>query len=241
MSELSSKILQNIKEQKIVPVPKWKILLRNRVVFSLSLISAILGIISIAVMLHVWFSPFEGAQPVGILGTASNIPYLWFAVILIFLFVAYHNFVHSEGGYRWKTLKMLLLAITISLIAGVGLFVYGIGRIVNVGLLSTVPGYSQFGDTRGRRWMSVEDGRIAGRITKIHSESSFVLSDMYGEIWNVNLAAPEALTPTVTSGTFVKVLGQKEREGEFTASEVIEWEGKGKGMQGNGNRLRIHR
>lgn len=241
MSELSNKILQSIKDNKILPIPKWQILLRNRVIISLAIVGTVLGVISIAVLLHIWFSPFESTGQSGIFSLLENIPFLWIFVMILFMLIAYHNFIHTDGGYRWKTLKILIAAVACSIIVGMALFLGGIGRVINSSLLSTVPGYAQFGDLRGRRWMSVEAGRLAGRVISIQSTTSFILRDIYGEIWNVKVLPEEDSIQKVTTGSFVRILGDQESEGVFKASEIIEWEGRGKGMQGNGNRQRIHR
>lgn len=241
MSRLSESVAQSIKQQQLKPIPRWRLLLESRFVWGLVLLSIIIGAVAVAILLHQILIPIDDMtkRPVGEL--LSQIPLFWIVVLLLFAYVAYHNFIHTEEGYRWKTVQILIGTIIVSVLLGSVLFTVGIGRKVNDFMVAFVPGYTRYGDLRGRGWMNPAEGRLVGiALGGVNADKEFRLEDPAGKIWLIRLSEPISDIGDINKGLSLRIYGKIESESVFIAYEITTWEGRGRRlMQENGLQKRI--
>lgn len=252
MSKLSSKIIKRIGKEGVLPIPRWQFLLKDVFVWGLATLGVILGAISVSLIIHLSVVPLDATPEFSfrnqVLGNLLPIPYLWIVLMLGFFYVSYHNFVHTESGYKWKTAKILGGTILVSLALGFFLFRIGFANGLNRYLVQTLPGYTQFGDRRGMHWMNPKEGRLAGHIDSVDLPAKlFVLTGVQGDQWTVNFSTETVFNVDIKMGTSVRVLGTQTGTSSFEAKTVLPWEGRGRmmqeqlWMQGNGRMMRITR
>lgn len=245
MTKLSEKIVAKIELDRIAPIPKWHFLLKEGVIWTIAVIAVVVGALAVAVSLHLLTVPLDTLPAVSVReelwSKLATIPYLWVGIMGLFLFVAYHNFHHTEGGYRWKTFHLAVLTALVSVVLGMILLGTGLVPSINGYFVRNVPGYTQYGDMRGMIWMRPQEGRLAGRIRAINARTNtMTLIDLRNKTWEITYT-PETLVRTdLSRGEQVKVLGKQTGFNTFDAYEFRPWEGQGM-MQGNRRMMRITR
>jgi hypothetical protein len=247
MTKLSEKIIKKISNEKIVPIPKWQFLLKSKFVWTMAIVSVIFGSIAVAISMHLVLSPIdslpEQSPRLQLWQSLAAVPYFWLLLIAAFIYAAYHNFVHTEDGYRWKTLQILGATIVSSILLGAVLLFSGFAPWLNNYFMQNIPGYTSFGDMRGAVWMNPEEGRLAGQILSINTrENTISLRDLKGKLWTITYDQQTFAEISLENDIYLKIVGKQTGESTFAATEFRPWEGKGmmrRMMQGNSNHLRI--
>lgn len=246
MSDLSKSVLTKIKQEKITPIPKWKILLQKQFIWALVIIAVLLGSVAVAISAHLWIMPIDempgNSAHFQLWSQLMRIPFIWIILLLFFLYVAYHNFLHTEDGYKWKTLQILGVSVAISFLFGGILLISGFAPWLNSQFVRHIPGYAKFGDMRGVVWMNPAAGRLAGQIIAIDkTRSIFTLKDLNGKVWSISYSNSLLSAVDLQQGEFIKVIGEQQNDSNFSAKELRPWEGRGqmRRLQGNGSHLRI--
>jgi hypothetical protein len=237
MSKLSSKVVERISKEHVLPIPKWQFLLKGAFVWGVAIVGVLLGAVAVSLVIHLSVVPLDATPEFSmryqVLENLLPIPYLWLVLMLGFFYVAYHNFIHTESGYKWKTAQILGGTVVVSIVLGVLLFSVGFANGINRFLVQSLPGYTQFGDLRGMHWVNPEEGRIAGRIVSFDMPTKvFVIAGVQGGEWTVNFSSQTSFAVDFEIGTMVKVQGSQTGTGTFDAVAVYPWEGRGRMMQG---------
>lgn len=190
-SRISEKIIDKIKKEEIKPAPKWHFLLKNYVVWVFFLFSILIGSLSFSVILFFITNSgldayaFLNRNPLG--GLILSLPRFWLAFLLIFLAVAYYNYKHTKGGYRYNSYLIIILSIIISFIFGSLLFLFGLGKKTDDLLNKNISIYRE--NTirhKQRMWGHPEKGFLIGHITKFNGDKNFTLKDFNEKFWEVN-------------------------------------------------------
>jgi len=249
MTKLSEKIITKITAEKITPIPKWHLLLKSNVIWAMATVSVVFGAVSVAIGLHLLLSPIDllpaQSSRAQFWQLLSAIPYFWLILLAIFVYVAYHNFIHTEDGYKWRTVQIFGATIGISIVIGVILLFSGFAPRLNSYFVQHVPGYTMYGDMRGGVWMNPQQGRLAGKIVAINTRANtLTLRDLRGKLWKITCSQATISRVSLSKGEFIKVLGTQTDATTFDATEFRPWEGNGMMrniMQGNGGMMRITR
>jgi heme/copper-type cytochrome/quinol oxidase subunit 2 len=228
MIKLSKNIIEKIQKEGIRPVPKWHFLLKNYVIWGLFGISVFIGSIAFSITLF-RISDIDWDIPRKIHGSlfewiGTLTPFFWIIVLLVFLYVAYHNLKHTKKGYKLNTFLVLGLSILLSLLIGGVMFATGISNRMEQAFEKNIPFYSQIHSPRQRMWMMLEKGLMAGRITDIREDDIDVQS-LKGAPWvvdirNAKLNGIEKLEKNLRVG----IIGKKLDERRFEAKEIRPWE-----------------
>ena len=231
MKDLSKNILQKIREDKISPYSKRSFLFRRSVIWTVFLLSILLGSVSSAIALfqlryaewdlykHINHSLMEFVLLV--------IPFFWLIFLLGFSVFAYYYFRRTEQGYRYGTIRIILSSIVLSTIGGGFLYTTGLPERLETVFQDNVPFYRQWQEHKQKVWMSPAQGLLAGRITGIISAQKIRIEDLQGNSWVIDIG------DTIWRGRLspaedlkIKILGQMKGKGQFTANEIRPWQGR---------------
>jgi hypothetical protein len=249
MKNLTEKILGKIKEEKIKPIPKWQFLLKEQVTWVISIISIIVGGIGTSICFFlianndIFSTDFKDLSIIQTIVLA--VPVFWIVISGFFLFLAFYNFKHTEGGYRWNVAKLFLINIVASLLIGGALYFSGASATLN-NIFSYLPYYNQIADVRDQVWMRPDSGYLAGDIVEINTDNQEItLRDLNNYLWTIDIS-DALIRPSVniTTGNRIKIVGQKESENVFIATEIRPWmgmmnQGRMMGVQENSPHMRI--
>ena len=113
MADISKETLKKIKEERIIPRPRWYFLSKNYFFWLMFLLTTILGSIASSMVLLLtgdvdWdIFPYLGINlPKAIL---ISLPYLWIILLFFFLYITYYNFSRTRTGYRYRFILIFLM------------------------------------------------------------------------------------------------------------------------------------
>ena len=226
MDHLSKNIVDKIKKEKIIPVPKWHFLLKNYVVWVLFLISSMIGGIAFGIIL-LQLSDIDwtiidrinsGPQELII----TIIPYFWIVILIVFIGIAYHNFRHTSKGYKSGTFIILGISILVSVIAGSIVFASGISRRIE-NFRENTPFVREIHAPHMKLWMQENKGLMAGIIEKLDRDK-ILLRSLKDRPWNIDIRNAKLINiPQLKLKQKIEIIGEKIDNTHFKAHEIRSW------------------
>jgi len=220
MARIAKKVIEKIEEQHLKPAPRWQFKLHEVLLWVFFGLAVFLGSFAIAAILHNLLSNDWGAFAQ--LGKSPfeyvflSIPYFWIIVFAGLLALAFLDFKKTEGGYKFRSIWIVLLSLGLSLIFGASLFFFGIGEKTDR-VFERAPIFNNF-DTRPRLWNNPLENTLMGEITKV-SEKQIEIEDPQGNTWKVDLSLINKL-PDFEVGERIRIMGEKTSENEFKAKII---------------------
>ena len=237
MGKTSKKVLEKIKKEEIKPIPKWHFMLKESFIWSLFVLSTILGSVGFGIVLYL-LNNNDVLQDKTLVSNfweriIFGIPFAWILLTLFFILVAYYNFKNTEEGYRFNVARIFLLSLLVSFLLGGILYTTKLSEKLNNLLTDNIPYYTHTMDMRNRIWMRPEDGYLAGKVKSINEkEKILILTDLNGQEWKVNYVdATVRGRVHLIEDEDIKILGKQVSEGVFTAEDIRPWGGMGRRMQ----------
>jgi hypothetical protein len=226
MNDFSKEILEKIKKEKVHPRPRWYFLTRNYFFWLMFAFTTLLGGIAFGMILFITSNlDWDIYQYLGLSlpeAVMLSLPYLWIALLALFLFVTYYNFIHTRTGYRYRFIFIFLISLLISVLLGVGFYHYGLTETVERQLRTRIPGYQRMVYTSENQWMQPEKGLLSGTIIAIDPErKSLQLRDYHGKEWTIDInQAMIRGNMSLIENIEIRIIGQKEAENVFMATEI---------------------
>lgn len=239
MEEVTKNTLQKIKKENIKPIPKWQFLLKDSLVWGLFVLNLILGSIGFAISLYI-LGNNDVILDSSLVTNAwewiiLSIPVAWILLTVFFLFIAYYNFKHTSGGYRFTVVKIFLMNLVVSIVLGVVINGFGLSQKLNTMFSDNIPFYNHTMDLRSEVWMRPESGYLAGTIVDINLDTKILkIEDLNGKSWTISYSeATVRGRVSLQVGEEIKIVGKIVSDSLFEASEIRPWAGNGRQMQEN--------
>jgi len=239
MEEFSKNTLQQIKKENIKPIPKWQFLLKDSLVWGLFVLNLIFGSIGFAISLYL-LSNNDVLSDSSLVTNVWEwlilaIPLAWILLTTLFVFIAYYNFKHTSGGYRFTVVKIFLMNIVVSIVLGIVINGLGLSQKLNTIFSDNIPFYNHTMDLRSEVWMRAESGYLAGTIVDIDSDTKILkIEDLNGKTWDIPYQDATVKGRVVLElGEEIKIVGKMVSDKVFEASEIRPWVGNGRQMQEN--------
>lgn len=237
MSKLSNKIINKINSDNIKPIPKWKFMLHDTFIWTISILSAIIGGIGLSIIIFlisnndILNTNFNGLTLFQ--GIILLIPFFWIFITLFFIFLSYYNFKHTNEGYKWNVFKMLGISLMFSIIIGLILYFSNISLYLNNLFEKHIPYYTEIADTRNKLWNRPEFGYLSGTIESVNTDNKVIkVIDFNNNIWIVNYTnAFIRHSVSINNNEKIKIIGEVSKDNIFNASEIRPWQGKMNGLQ----------
>lgn len=238
--DFSKKILQTIKERHLKPTPRWHFLLKDYVLWGLTLVSFVIGSLAFAVVLYMIINNdwdvYENINDSLLEFIFVTLPYFWIVLLVLFIIAADYNIRHTKKGYRYGLHIIVLASVFGSMIVGTIFYNVGLGQAIDDVFVDQVPYYQKFLGMRHIRWTQPEMGLLAGVIVSKDGNRHFEIQDRNNVIWNVdaeNAMFIGGIEPM--EGEVIRMIGERTGENVFTAHQIII------GMKGPGFRkFRMH-
>lgn len=225
-NQFDQKLLDQIKDKKISPKPKWAFAAKNYVIWLIGLLSLLLGSLSVSLAMHMlrfndWSSSeriHKGAPEYLLLA----IPFFWIICLIVFTVLVYYNFKNTKKGYRYSSALIILAAVAGSILLGNAFYFTGLGQKIDDALSERAPFYDRIINPRVRFWSNPEEGRLAGLIVKQTGEDNFIIIDLSKHEWLVYAqGAKQPPEDMIIIGKPARFLGQKLSDNEFKAEEIL--------------------
>ncbi len=228
MNDVSKKTLEKIKNEHIYPKPRWYFLTRDYFIWIMFAITTLLGGIAFGMILFITSNlDWDIYKYLGISlseTVVTNLPYLWIALLIFFLFVTYYNFIHTRKGYRYQFIFIFLISLLVSILLGFGFYQYGWTEKVERQLRLKFPGYHNMVYTSEKQWMQPEKGLLSGTIKEFNPKSKYIrIKDYSNNEWKIDISQAVVrgnISITEEEDLEIKVLGKKVTEDVFEAKEI---------------------
>lgn len=225
MDNISKKVMNKIKVEKILPESKFYSDIRKYSLWVPAIAALLFG--SFAVSIIFFFLKNNDIDLICRSGgryMLRSMPYFWIIFLLAFITIGHYSYSKTTLGHRKK----------LSLIVGIYLlFTFSFGYIL---MLLDFPRYFQ-NIVRGNSfmhsvmfeqsaaWSHPEDGLLSGTI-KIIENNKLVISDFEGKIWNIDISgALIRKHASIIVGEQIKIIGKSNTNNNFVAEEVRPWLG----------------
>jgi hypothetical protein len=219
--------LEEIKEKKIQPKPKWEFLLKEYLIWVFGIGSLLVGGLAFSVIIHMSITNdwdvYEYINNSLVSFILATLPYFWLMCLGIFIALAYYNFKHTKSGYHYQIHALVLVSVISSILLGGVFYSVGLGRTLDVVFSENVPAYHQFMNHRRALWKHPEKGLLAGIITEKNGDDIKV-KDFDGKTWSISLddiIFDDDLD--IEKGSRVRLIGRVTSDGEFKAERLMPW------------------
>lgn len=214
---LKSKVLELIEREKIKPTTKLYFSIKDKAVWSLLLVSILIGSIACSVVIFSITNSEAGLYQVTHDSLLSFVlyctPYLWIFVFVVFALIAYEDFKYTSKGYKYSFGIVLVTGLIINLIFGVVLHSLGVSRIIDQSLSSDSIFITSSSDSlRKMSWNQPDNGVLSGEVVSYSDgSSSLVLKDFNGKLWTVSyMYIPKVSVNLVSTSSQVRVIGVRQ-------------------------------
>jgi len=191
---LRKKLLEQIDDQAINPKPKVVFRCRECAVWSLWLLSVVVGgmavAVSLFVIIHHQYDFYEATHENLLTALVDSLPYLWIIIFGLMVLVAIYNIRHTKKGYRYPVWFVLSSSIVLSFALGSSLQYFGLGHTVDKILGQNMAMYMSQEKLESRLWQVPSEGRMIGRqiFTTVSPTSTIVFQDYRGVRWTIDVS-----------------------------------------------------
>lgn len=190
--KLADRIVQKIEVEAIKPTPKFVFTSQNFILWSLFTLAAFVGALSVSIILYIALEvDFEiydyfPSREERFYFLLSAMPIVWIMSVFVFFHVSNWALKNTKTGYRWPVWQILCVNIVISCIFGSLLYAIGFAETVEEKTGDRAPFYKSVREHQRAYWAYPEkNGRLAGRIESVLTDSWLQLKDPNGKTWRV--------------------------------------------------------
>ena len=233
-SNLKQTILKRIETEHVCPRSAWFFSGRECMVWTLWLLTVLLGATAVAVTLSVavyrQHSLFEITHGGPFWFVLEVLPYLWMTIFSAMAIIAVFNLRHTKHGYRYPLWQILGSSLLVSMAGGAGLHLLGVGFMLDEQLGMRVEMYKSQIKMEQRMWQAPEVGRLVGAVSSDSiiedQEGKLVFKDITGFTWEID---DSELKPVeidlLKGGNLIRLLGQvmPDNPSVFHVCGVLPW------------------
>lgn len=188
---LAKRILATIQEKHVRPRPRWEFLFKNYFFWTLGALAVVLGALAFSAALfeieNTGWRYFAATHGSFISFFFAAAPFLWVAVLALFILLGYATIRHTRTGYRYPLSLIALGAVLTSITLGTSLYAAGFGGSVEEALGDHPPFYRPVLETEHSWWVAPTKGLLGGVVISVASDTaSFTLQDFSGREWIVD-------------------------------------------------------
>lgn len=228
MSNITDKIINTIKDQNLLPKPRWRFILQRILIWVLAFLSAIFGSLAFSVMIFILvnndWEVLKYIDRTPLQHAIETLPYIWILILILFVVLSYYNAKHTKGAYKHEGYWFLIGSIMISLIIGSVFYSFGLAPRIHT-VAQNVPFFQGLLHDRDDIWMEGENGLLAGEIVgNLNGDELFELVDLNDKTWIV-VRGDDYIAPPpgfiMEPGVIVRMVGEIENDNIFDANIIM--------------------
>lgn len=220
-----NKFLLKLREEK--PTSKWVFIFRTILFWLLFLLFIIIGIISTSLIIYSVFNSGFDIEKTALNNSIkiilNSLPYIWIIITIGFFTVSYFNFKNTENGYKYLTIKNIIITFIGSIMFGIFFYNVGFAKLLDTTLQNSVPAYRNYMMQHMQTvWNNPKDGLLIGKITNIESDKRIVLKDYNNKEWNILIIESAIIRGqfTININNGIKIIGVQINNNTFEANEI---------------------
>jgi hypothetical protein len=223
---ISEQVMEKLATDNIEPKAKWHYQAKQLALWTFGFLFVLLGGLAVAVMIFMvrnsdWdiYQLYHSSFAVYFL---SNLPYVWFGLFILLIFVVDYNIKKTKKGYRYTLFTVSSLVLGATMILGGTFYAVGMGERLNQICSEQVPYYNQVIYKKAAHWTQPEVGRIGGQVKQIYDEDKILLHDLQKKEWVViNIVEAEKFVKDLRPGVHVRILGTLKDDKVFYADVIM--------------------
>lgn len=223
--DTNNTILDRIAEENISPIPRWKLVMKNILMWVFGILALFVGSLAFAVILYMvseneWGLYSENkSNPASFILT--TLPYFWILLVIIFTLAARLYIRHTKKGYKFSVPLVAGGSIGASILLGSVFYFTGLGNIIDKTFEEQVPLYARYLSPHHRPWLHPEEGLLAGKIIEIE-ENEIIIIDIDDEEWDVVLVEDaEDDYEELELYMFIRMIGETVDDHVFEAEHIL--------------------
>lgn len=212
---LKATLLSRIEHEHVCPRSRLFFLGREFLLWSLWLLSVVVGALAVAVtlfvVLHTQYAFYEATHENFFTFMIEALPYLWILTFVVMVYAAVYQIRHTKRGYRYPLWMIMASSVVLSFASGSALQLFGFGYELDEVLGEHMLLYTSQKKFDERLWQDPDDGRLVGVqvYTTLAPTSTIVFEDVAGSRWTMQVAELSPIDVEVlASGLKVRVLGK---------------------------------
>ncbi|MBN2307178.1 hypothetical protein JXD20_04285 [Candidatus Peregrinibacteria bacterium] len=228
MTKLSTKILEKIRKEKMIPKSRYYFILMHTLLGTAILSSVMIGGIAIAIVIrHLTLTDWELAHQF----TGSHIrsalliaPYIWLIFIGISILLADTLYKHTKKGYRLKLWQLIMTSVILSFVFGGTFYVTKADKPIEFSLSKKIPSYAEWKIKKAQIFVAPEKGVIAGEIIAIDEDEKMTIVDFKEKKWIIEKGEMRSRNEKPFEvGMQVGIIGETTNHEHFKAIRIAPW------------------
>lgn len=231
--ESSEHFIHRIKAENIKPIPKWRFRAKNGMLWSLVLLSIVIGAISFSIILFVIqqieFNLISHMSHSRLEMWLALLPFLWIIMLIVFIMVSIFGLKKTRKGYKFPVSRVVGGNVIFSILLGTILFLGGGAGWLENTFEAQMDFYQGVEEMKEKIWSVPNEGYLSGTITEL-GETNIRITDHHNNSWLIDIKDANIFTLVeMEKGERIKLVGTVTGDGTFAASEVRPWGGFGRG------------
>jgi hypothetical protein len=229
MSPLERKILDEIERRKLKPKPALYFLARRSMFWLLTMLSVLLGGISMAVALFAMqdyaATGGRGFSDMPFDDILTSLPVVWLIVVPLLMVSAVFSLRHTRRGYRFRAVSVLALVTGASVLLGLALHAADAGRLTHEFLAARVPSYAAYTHVPYAEWSRPDNGYLGGEVLAVEGSARLRLKAFDGLEWTVDISTAriDVSGPLADEGD-IAIRGTRTGPSTFKAETIAEFD-----------------
>jgi len=213
-NDISKKVLDKINCDKICPTPKWCFVCWNYGSWFIVILSGLIISLSLSLMVFLFVSHDWDVYELESGNLINHIivytPFVWIIIFLLFILLAVFWFNKTKQGYKFGSLKSLIIGVLLIIIFSSIIAITGFSAKLNDEFRQGLPGYKVFVHDKCDIWDDPVKGLLSGKIVEIKNNDEFILNDFNNNSWQVQKKNVKITPPRffIKNGSNIKMIGR---------------------------------
>jgi hypothetical protein len=224
---ISSKVWQKIADKHLKPLPRWRFIFKEVILWCLLLIFLVVASISVAFIMIEFFNAdwdLHGRLAGSLVDYVIMIfPYFWLICLSVVIVLAYYNFSLTRRGYKYGLLWIFLGSVFLSILLGGVMYFTNLGQYLDEIAEHYLPTQKMIINKQHEMWSHPEKGLLGGRVVFVALPRFFELKAFNNEHWLIVISDYRAPRFFIKEGELVKIIGRKLNNNTFESHEIRPW------------------
>ena len=231
-SNLKKQIMSKICEKSIKPKPRINFIVKESLVWILSLLSLIIGSFATSSIIFLiqnsdW-DIYENLNDNIVEFTILTLPYFWIILLIAIITIINTNLKNTNKCYKYNPTTLLFIIIVLSTVLGSILFYQGAGYHIDSILNESSPRIHKLINYNAKAWSRPYNGFLAGEIYHTGTSTNFKIIDLNKHTWLIITHSKLASSsPKLTIGQRVRLIGEPSNQNTFIATKIMPTKFKG--------------